>query len=342
MAEKKTISKMEELQVPLSGDDVEFRIGSSTPRKGFSLLLYKTARTDVNRLNNVFGLQWKNKYFYDEKKYLACEISVFDEITKEWVGRSDVGTESNTEKEKGSYSDAMKRAGSKWGIGIELYKAPFIWVNWDKWKNVRGKDVPDVFMSNWTMEIKKDSDGILGGFSIKDGNGKVVWSNTGKAKNITEPVRREAPAIDPKDAEFACKVCKKPLVKFKLKENYQGVDYKIWECDTCKNDKDYPVSHWEALSKVAPAPVKTTPKPAPAKVAPAPAKEVATETLVPSLFTQVDNAISKTDNEFDLAILNKKIDESNLLSATDKAILIEDLEKKMKKLQQVETAEIPF
>ena len=36
--------------------------------------------------------------------------------------------ESNTEAEKGRASDAFKRAGFKWGIGRELYTAPFIWV----------------------------------------------------------------------------------------------------------------------------------------------------------------------------------------------------------------------
>jgi hypothetical protein len=46
----------------------------------------------------------------------------------EWVTREDVGTESFTEKEKGSYSDSFKRAGFRFGIGIELYTAPHIWI----------------------------------------------------------------------------------------------------------------------------------------------------------------------------------------------------------------------
>lgn len=44
------------------------------------------------------------------------------------MSKQDVGTESNTEKEKGQASDAFKRAGFNWGIGRELYSAPFIWV----------------------------------------------------------------------------------------------------------------------------------------------------------------------------------------------------------------------
>jgi hypothetical protein len=125
MAEQTTIEK---LCNPLDKADIELRIGT-TSAKGFSLLAYKTARTDVKRLNEVCGLNWCNSYFYDAKDILSCSIAIKSE--DEWVSRTDVGTESNTEKEKGSYSDAFKRAGFKWGIGIELYQSPFIWVNWE-------------------------------------------------------------------------------------------------------------------------------------------------------------------------------------------------------------------
>lgn len=49
-----------------------------------------------------------------------------------WVDKQDVGTESNTEKEKGQASDSFKRACFNWGIGRELYTAPFIWIPADK------------------------------------------------------------------------------------------------------------------------------------------------------------------------------------------------------------------
>lgn len=146
MSENKILKPIESLSKPLDKSDIEFRIGSIKDGKGFSLLAYKTARADVKRLNSVFGLGWKNDYFYDNKGILCCEISIFDEKLKEWVSRRDVGTESNTEKEKGSYSDAFKRAGFKWGIGIELYDFPFIWINWDSWyKGNNGKQYPTSF-----------------------------------------------------------------------------------------------------------------------------------------------------------------------------------------------------
>ena len=147
------MSQVLELSKPLQIDDIEFRIGSvqktynKEQPKGFSLLAYKTARTDVKRLNEAVGLNWKNRYFYDDKGILCCEISIYNSEIGEWVSRVDVGTESNTEKEKGSYSDAFKRAGFKWGIGTELYNMPFIWINWNDWSEYQGNYKPRNFDS---------------------------------------------------------------------------------------------------------------------------------------------------------------------------------------------------
>ena len=59
---------------------------------------------------------------------LFCTVEVWDESKGQWVGKQDVGTESYSEKEKGAASDSFKRACFNWGIGRELYTAPFIWI----------------------------------------------------------------------------------------------------------------------------------------------------------------------------------------------------------------------
>ena len=64
---------------------------------------------------------------------MYCGISVFDEKRGQWITKWDCGVESNFgDKQKSEASDAFKRAGFKWGIGVELYTAPFIWVPADK------------------------------------------------------------------------------------------------------------------------------------------------------------------------------------------------------------------
>ena len=141
---------IELLTASLSASDVEVRVGT-TSQKGFSLLLYKPARTDVKRLNDVLGLNWKNRYFHDNHNLLCCAIAVKSD--SEWIERIDVGTESQTEKEKGSYSDAFKRAGFKFGIGAELYNSPFIWVNWEMKKNEKGRGYTPVGFYSSSVEI---------------------------------------------------------------------------------------------------------------------------------------------------------------------------------------------
>lgn len=186
-------NKKIELNTPLTKDDVELRIGT-TSENGFSLLIYKTARTDIKRLTDVFGLLWKNKHFYDGKDLLCCEISI--KVKDEWVGRSDVGTESTTEKEKGSYSDSFKRAGFRWGIGLELYRSPFIWVNWTMQPNKTGKGFVPVKFYASNLEIKD--------YQVKDGiphitikyESRALFSNLGAKVGKKKPEESKKTIID--------------------------------------------------------------------------------------------------------------------------------------------------
>lgn len=110
-------------------DEVECRIGQvSKGGKGLSLLLYKTSRTDMALLDETFGpMGWQCRY-EEVKGVLNCTLSVYDSDRGIWIDKQAAGTESNMESEKGESSDALKRAGFLWGIGRELYTAPFIWI----------------------------------------------------------------------------------------------------------------------------------------------------------------------------------------------------------------------
>lgn len=50
---------------------------------------------------------------------MLCSIGI--KIGEEWVWKTDGGTETDIESEKGELSDSFKRAGVKWGIGRFLY-----------------------------------------------------------------------------------------------------------------------------------------------------------------------------------------------------------------------------
>ena len=112
----------------LTSDEVDCRV-STVSEKGCSLLLYKDARCDMNILDEVVGAtNWQRGHTRDNAN---CIVSIWDEEKKQWVSKEDTGTESYTEKEKGLASDSFKRACFNWGIGRELYTAPFIWIKTD-------------------------------------------------------------------------------------------------------------------------------------------------------------------------------------------------------------------
>lgn len=172
---------VEALSKPLCASDVEVRVGVVTA-KGASLLLYKTARTDIARLNEAVGLNWKREHYYDAKGLLLCKISIFNGT--EWVGREDVGVESNTQKQKGLYSDAMKRAGFSWGIGIELYKAPFVFIPCETVKDGNSYKLKNryafnkAYVSDYII-VENDLQ-----FTIKDsGTSKIIFNNVLKVFN---------------------------------------------------------------------------------------------------------------------------------------------------------------
>lgn len=122
---------MKDLVFPLLGaDDIEVRIGNFNKDKSkCTLLLYKTARTDANILDSTIGAYNWQKKFYELKGVIYCSLGLYLEDRKEWVWKDDAGAETQIETEKGTASDAFKRAGFAWGLGRELYTAPTIWVD---------------------------------------------------------------------------------------------------------------------------------------------------------------------------------------------------------------------
>ncbi len=111
----------------LNADEIECRV-SYISEKGLSLILYKDARADQKILDETFGsFGWKRSHQCINGN-LYCTVEIFDRETGEWVSKQDVGTSGFAEKEKSQASDSFKRACFNWGIGRELYSAPFIWI----------------------------------------------------------------------------------------------------------------------------------------------------------------------------------------------------------------------
>lgn len=155
----------------LTADEIEVKV-KQCKENGLVCLLYKTARTDMDLLDETVGpANWENDY-QEIKGNLYAGIGIRqDNGTLVW--KWDCGVESREDGEgnekKGEASDAFKRAGFRWGIGRELYTSPFIWIPADKCeiKNFNGK--PKCFDKFGVEKIAYDENtGRITGLAIRN------------------------------------------------------------------------------------------------------------------------------------------------------------------------------
>lgn len=169
----------------LRADEVDARV-STISAKGLSLLLYKDARCDMNILDETVGsTNWEREHEIIGDR-LYCTVSIFDEDKSAWVSKQDVGTESYTEKEKGQASDSFKRACFNWGIGRELYTAPFIWIK-DGLYTVTNKGGKPTTYDKFSVESMTVENHKITGLTIKNlSTNKIVYTYGSQAKQTSE------------------------------------------------------------------------------------------------------------------------------------------------------------
>lgn len=154
----------------LKEHEIECRVKKMT-EKGAIILLYKTARTDMDILDEtVTPTNWESDY-KEIKGNLYCGIGIrVAEGQMAW--KWDCGVESREDEDgnhkKGEASDAFKRAGFKWGIGRELYTAPVIFVPADR-MNVKSKSGKPVTYDTFSVEkISYDENRNISGICIRN------------------------------------------------------------------------------------------------------------------------------------------------------------------------------
>ena len=114
------------LKEPFPAHDIEWRIqqsGKSGEKVWAMVLAYVTNRAIMNRLDDVCEPQnWCNQYETGPDGGILCGLSI--KCGDEWVTKWDGAENTQVEAVKGGLSNAMKRAGSQWGIGRYLYNLP--------------------------------------------------------------------------------------------------------------------------------------------------------------------------------------------------------------------------
>jgi len=244
----------------LRADEIDVRI-AMVKENGLSLLLYKDARCDMNILDETVGaFNWQRLHNRDNAN---CIVSIWDTEKGQWIQKEDTGTESNTEAAKGLASDSFKRACFNWGIGRELYTAPFIWISANDCNLKNGKCYDKFSVQDITIKDKK-----IVGLSIYNESTKKVVYTFGKVKKEkannqpTKPVsEKPAPVVEqPKEnpAPVNNQEPAKSPARIRLREFCvaNNIDQKlvIKECGLNQNstDADYERAYEYAFS-IAPS-----------------------------------------------------------------------------------------
>ena len=166
----------------LRADEIDCRI-ATVKQSGITLLLYKDARCDMNILDETVGpLNWQRSH---SRENANCTVSIWDDERKQWVSKEDTGTESFTEKEKGLASDSFKRACFNWGIGRELYTAPFIFVKSGDCK-VESKRSGSGYTCNdhfYVSDIGYDDNRVINRLQIRHQKSNKVVFDLGKKES---------------------------------------------------------------------------------------------------------------------------------------------------------------
>jgi hypothetical protein len=97
-------------------------------------IAYVDAQAIQDRLDDVLGVDgWQDEYRDLPGGSIVCQLRL--RIDGQWISRSDVGSPSEQsdagDRMKAAFSDALKRAAVKFGIGRYLYRLPFTWTDYD-------------------------------------------------------------------------------------------------------------------------------------------------------------------------------------------------------------------
>lgn len=193
----KTIRRLEKTEV-------ECRVSTANLRSNgeayATYLLYKDARVDMKILDETFGpMNWQREHCLIGDR-LYCTISIYDESKGIWIKKQDVGTESNSEPEKGQASDAFKRAAFNVGIGRELYTAPIIYVKLEAGefttykdpKTQKDKVTPKLGL--YVRDFHVDDEGNIDRLLLVDRKGTQRYSYGKAVAQAPPPVSAPAPA----------------------------------------------------------------------------------------------------------------------------------------------------
>src|SRR5262245_49381446 len=138
---------MKALSAPFDPSEVKFKPAVVSGNRAMALA-YVDARVIQDRLDDVLGVTgWQDDYEVLPDNSVVCRLRL--KLGDEWITKVDVGGPSEQpdggDRMKAAFSDALKRAAVKFGVGRYLYRLPAQWVDYDPQKRqlLRAPVLPD-------------------------------------------------------------------------------------------------------------------------------------------------------------------------------------------------------
>lgn len=246
----------------LREEEIELRVGKVS-ENGYTLLLYKDARCDMNILDETVGAENWQRDHKEVKGNLYCGVGInrnYDNklpivdsnnnivdyrqinVEPEWIWKWDCGIESREDKEgnqkKGEASDSFKRACVNWGIGRELYTVPVIKVYCEtieeKFGNKTTYKLPDT--EKWrkfkVKEIVYNDKREITKLVIVDSKGVQVYPNSSKFEEVNMAVKKQEII---QDLKCVCSNCEEQITEKVAK--YSKSKYGIELCFDCQKSQ---------------------------------------------------------------------------------------------------------
>jgi hypothetical protein len=121
------------LAAPFAPSEVRFKPAVVSGNRALALA-YVDARVIQDRLDEVLGVEgWQDEYQCLPDGSVVCRLRL--RLGDDWVTKEDVGGPSEQpdggDRMKAAFSDALKRAAVKFGIGRYLYRLPAQWFDYD-------------------------------------------------------------------------------------------------------------------------------------------------------------------------------------------------------------------
>ena len=124
------------LSAPFGPDEIKWKPQSVKGNRALALA-YLDARAVQDRLDAVCGVEgWQDDYQIQADGSVVCKLQCL--LGDRWVTKMDVGGMSEQpdggDRMKSAFSDALKRAAVKFGVGRYLYRLPAQWADYDPQK----------------------------------------------------------------------------------------------------------------------------------------------------------------------------------------------------------------